>query len=191
MSGDSRSSSGASAKVGGDEGVGAGGEKEKAEVKIKIKSLPGIEYIPSLATGSDNPIEQAALYAVHAGAVKKAWTPIVTAMLMTGEPVDDLPALIAAWAEGFRLGERSKKRESLAHKKAKAYVEETLREARYSIAQARSEGLIERSTAEIFARGEAERFYEEAEAELAPAEFLDPLPITAGELAVLRASEKS
>ena len=152
--------------------------------QVKVKGIE-VEY-EERVFDSVNLFEIAALQGVHASMVRKAWTPIVTALQATGEAGDDLPALIALWASSYSLGDRSKKLKALADKKAKAYVEEKLKEMRFSVTEARKSGLVAASVEEMFEKGDGTAFFEEAEAELSPGDLLEPLAVTMREVQKLR-----
>ena len=149
---------------------------------VKIKGI-NVDYeLPSIPFY----VAQAAVIIVHASMVRKAWTPIVTALQATGEAGADLPELIALWASRYALGNRSKKLKTLAEKKAKAYVEEKLKEMRFSVTEARKSGLVAASVEEMFEKGDGTAFFEEAEAELSPGDLLEPLAVTMEEVRELR-----
>lgn len=152
-------------------------------MKVKIKT---IELDLQPCGVADPKIIDAVVAQAWLAAVRKAWTPLITALLAANLPTDDLPDLISSWASTFSLGDRSKKQDATARKLAKTYVEEKLKAGRYSITEARERGLIAQSVEDIFASEDKGCFVEEAAEALEPADLLDPLPVTMEELEALR-----
>lgn len=152
--------------------------------EVKIKGIV-VEY-EKRAFVCEERVTLAVLANVHAAMVRKAWTPIVTALQAIGEVEDDFGELISLWASRYALGDRSRKLRALAEKKAKLHVEEKLKEGRYSVVAARASGLVAASVEEIFARDEASDFFAKALAELSPEDLLEPLAVTMEEVTELR-----
>lgn len=132
-----------------------------------------------------------AIARVHAEMVKKAWSPLVKALKTTGDLPDNMADIIAAWAQEYTLGDRSKKQDALARKKAKAYFEDLFRQQRYSLTDAKQRGAIDASVQEMYKRGKEGRFLEEAASELSAEDMLEPLPITMEEFQRMQGSEES
>ena len=163
------------------------------DVHMKIKGIVVDYESPSMGREDSQAYEmaKAALFVVHEAMVRKAWIPIVTALQATGEAGDDLPELIALWASRYALGDRSKKLKALKEKKAKAYVEEKLKEMRFSVTEARKSGLVAASVEEMFEKGDGTAFFEEAEAELSPGDLLEPVAVTMEEVKELRREKEA
>jgi len=147
------------------------------------KTIAGYEFDISVAQ-EDDIFQMAALETTHARCCEAALKKIIESCASTGALApDEIQRAGQNFINSFSLGDCSKRRDSLAEKKARAWLKESLKERGYRTTDASAKARIDDGIAALRA-GETIRgrtwieFDAEAQGEIEPERQLDPIPLS-------------